>query len=399
MNDLRILASHPIQYQVPLFRELADRGVQIDVGYYHQGMAGKSALDVGFGIEVKWDIDLLGGYPYQIFLNTSATYRLLEQLRVAPKILLWSLRNQRTPLLLIGWFVELVWLVWLMRILLGVPVIVMGDNTPQSFGLFPKPAWKVAVLRWLLKHTSAVLFFGKRNRDFWRSVGVADERLFHTPYAVDVVRFAASAKHLMPQRDKVCTQFGLDPELPTFCFCGKLIPKKHPLELLEAYDSAGLGEKAQLIYVGDGILRPRLEQRIQELKLNHVHILGFMNQSQMPKAYILGEVLCLISDPSETWGLVVNEAMACSRPVLVSDAVGCAPDLVDETNGWVVPANDPVALARTLRQAYEERHTWEEKGRQSLKKISRYTYSAMADGVQAALQSLDPAGFPHKSSH
>lgn len=372
--------------------------MNIEVGYYHQGMAGRATLDAGFGVEVKWDIDLTGGYPHQVFMNTPATYRLSEQIKIAPKLLLWSLKEQKTPLLLMGWFVELIWFIWLIRILVGAPVMVTGDNTPQSFGLYPKPAWRMKVLRWLLKHTSAVFFFGKYNRDFWISLGVSVEHLFYTPHSVDIARFTDAASRLVPERHEMCRQYGLDSEKPTLCFCGKLIPKKHPLELLEAYYSAGLGEKVQLIFVGDGMLRYQLEKRIQELNLRHVHLLGFMNQSQMPKAYVLGDVICLISDPTETWGLVVNEAMACGRPVLVTDEVGCTPDLVDETNGWVVPANDPVALARTLRQAYEERRTWDEKGQQSLKKISRHTYDAMADGVLAALHSLKPASLQPPSS-
>ena len=89
----------------------------------------------------------------------------------------------------------------------------------------------------------------------------------------------------------------MDPELPTYLFCGKLINKKRPLQLLDAYLSAGLAERAQLLYVGEGELRQELEERIRAQGLKHVHLLGFLNQNDMPLAYVLGELLCLISSP------------------------------------------------------------------------------------------------------
>jgi glycosyltransferase involved in cell wall biosynthesis len=288
-----------------------------------------------------------------------------------------------------GWFIESLWLIWMLALLFRIPVLVLGETTPLSYAVSSKPLWRTRLLSWLLGHSQAILYIGTRNRDFFSKMGVNDDRLFSTPYSVDNVRFSSVTEPLMPQRSQLCAQFGLDTEMATFLFCGKLIPKKHPMELLEAYISAGLSDKAQLIFVGDGVLRSQLERRVQELGLKQVHFLGFLNQSQMPLAYVMGEVLCLISDPTETWGLVVNEAMACGRPVLVSDSIGCAADLVDETNGWVVSANDCEALARAFKQAYDEYQIWGKKGEQSLRKISGHTYSAMADGVISALSSLN----------
>jgi len=390
MKDLKIVASHPVQYHAPFFKALNDSGLDIEVGYYHAGTAGRKGYDPDFGRDIQWDIDLLTGYPYRIFLNKTGVYSKPEQIRILIPMIKWALQN-RSPLLLMGWFVEIVWLIWFLAILLRVPVLLLCEMTPGSYAAVPKPMWRVALLRWLVRHTDAGLFIGTQSRKVLIALGLAEERLFPTPYSVDNERFASAAESLKPQRARLCREYGLNEDLPTFLFCGKLIPKKHPLELLEAYHSAGLRGKAQLVFVGDGVLRARLEARVRELGLAHVRFLGFLNQSQMPLAYVLGHVLCLFSDPTETWGLVVNEAMACGRPVLVSDSVGCVPDLVDETNGWVVPASDQDALVRTLRLAYEERHTWDEKGRRSLEKISRHTYSAMADGVLAALHSLDSA--------
>jgi glycosyltransferase involved in cell wall biosynthesis len=80
-----------------------------------------------------------------------------------------------------------------------------------------------------------------------------------------------------------------------------------------------------------------------------VHFTGFLNQSQIVDAYVAADCLVLTSDGRETWGLVVNEAMSCSRPAVVSDAAGCAPDLVrDGRSGAVFPLGDVEALSHIL---------------------------------------------------
>jgi len=392
LPDLMILSSHPVQYHVPFFRALIGEGVDIAVGYYHQGTAGRVAHDDGFGIDIAWDMDLLSGYPHRIFVAGTANYHWLEQIKVAPHLLSWALKDRKTPLLLMGWFTELVWLIWLLRILSHAPIIVISETTPLSFAATPKPRWRILLLRWLLKHTTANLFIGNRNRTFLREMGVPEERLFHVPYSIDNTRFAAEAKRLLPERHKLCQQYGLDPEMPVFLFSGKLIQKKRPLQLLKAYLSAGLADQAQLLYVGEGELRPELEQRIQALDLKHVHLLGFLNQTQMPLAYVLGEFLCLISEPTETWGLVVNEALACGRPVIVSDMIGCSPDLVDVENGWVTPLDDHDQLTKTLLSAFNQHADWDKMGELGRKKVAQNTFSAMAEGVISALQFIRENG-------
>jgi glycosyltransferase involved in cell wall biosynthesis len=387
--DLRIFTSHPVQYQAPLFRELVESGLKIEVGYYHQGAAGRVARDAEFGIEFKWDIDLLSGYPYRIFLAQQANYKANEQIKLTPQIVSWVLRNRKTPILFVGWFVEIVWFIWLLCVMARIPTMVLCETTPISFSATPKPRWRESLLRWLLQHTKACLFIGKRNRAFLSKMGVPDERLFYTPYSIDNQRFETEFALLLPRRSELCYQHGLDSELPTFLFCGKLISKKRPLQLLEAYLEAGLQEKAQLLFVGNGVLLQELRLRAKEAGAKNVHFLGFFNQTQMPLAYVLGEVLCLISDETETWGLVVNEALACGRPVLVSDKVGCAPDLVKSQNGWVVPLDDHQALTKTLLSAYERRAEWSTVGREGQKLVGRHTFAAMLEGIRSALTMIN----------
>jgi glycosyltransferase involved in cell wall biosynthesis len=208
------------------------------------------------------------------------------------------------------------------------------------------------------------------------------------PYSVEAGRFASEAGALLPRRAEVCRRFGLDPQLPVFLYCGKLIHKKRPLQLLQAYLEAGLQDRAQLVYVGEGALHAEIDRRSRDARAPHVRVLGFLNQTEMPLAYVMGEVLCLISDATETWGLVVNEARACGRPVVVSDTVGCAPDLVRDDDGWTVPLDDSSVLSRTLASVLERRTEWTAMGAKGRGRAGTHTYREMATGVLSALNSI-----------
>jgi glycosyltransferase involved in cell wall biosynthesis len=269
LKELRIVASHPVQYHVPYYRSLVDVGLDVEVGYYHQGMAGQTQYDADFGLEYAWDIDLLSGYRKTVFLDHLAGYSLQEQFRLSAQLLPWLLRGHKAPVLFMGWFSEIIWLGWLLRILFRMPTLQFCETTEMSFRAGRKPRWRVALLGWLLRHSSAVLYIGSRNRDFLLGMGVAEQRLFPALYSVANEFFASSASELMKSRRELCREHGLDPDLPVFLFCGKLIPKKKPLELLQAYCEAGLIHQAQLLFVGDGMLGRRsnikLERPMREM--------------------------------------------------------------------------------------------------------------------------------------
>ena len=307
---------------------------------------------------------------------------------VARRCLPWALQDNRPPLLLMGWFAEVVWLVWLLRVVSQAPILVLAETNKLSFQASSKPWSRVALLRTLLRHTSGVLCIGNRNRSFMAEMGVPKEKLFSAPYSVDNDRLSVEKTKLSPRRPELRRGFGLDPDLPAFLFCGKLIAKKRPLELLEAYLASGLKDRAQLVYVGDGILSDRIKRRACDAAANHVHLLEFFNHSEMPRAYVIADVLCLPSDARETWGLVVNEALACGLPVIVSDACGCAPDLVGPDNGWSIPCGDEEALRRTLADAFQCRGEWPAMGQAGQQKVAGHTFGALAQGVKEALSSI-----------
>jgi len=345
---LLIVGSHPVQYYAPLFRALAAR-MDLMVFYAHRATPHDQA-QAGFGVGFEWDIDLLSGYSYEFLHNASAAPSLDRFAGVdTPEIGRRLRAGQFDAVLVMGWrfkcFHQALWAAKRMRI----PVLVRGDSHLDT----PRATWK----RWVkaitypifLRSFNGALIVGARNRAYWRHYGYPEERMFDSPHCVDNEWFAARATP--GARTELRERLGVTPETKLVLFAGKLLPFKRPLDLIEAAALArGTGEAVEVLVAGAGPLESELRVRARALGVP-VHFLGFCNQTEMPAAYAASDLLVLPSDGRETWGLVVNEALACGRPVLVSDAVGCAPDMAIDLGGEAVfPVGDTSALAKSMQQ-------------------------------------------------
>jgi len=194
-----------------------------------------------------------------------------------------------------------------------------------------------------------------------------------------------------PGRDVLRQRFGLDPRRTTFLFCGKFVDKKRPSDVVEAIRAAcAEGAQVQALLVGSGPLEADLRRRAEGLP---VRFGGFLNQSEVAAAYVAADALVLPSTCDETWGLVVNEAMASGIPALISDQVGCAPDLiVPEVTGECFGCGDVAALARLMFRHAGQGDRLAEMGRAAHERVSaHFTIGGVARGVLASLQSLPGA--------
>ncbi len=226
-----------------------------------------------------------------------------------------------------------------------MPALVRGDSN----ALMPRPWWKRLRHRLLLRLYSACLVVGEANRQLYLRSGVPEARLIRVPHFVDNERFAQRAGVFRKNRDELRQKWNIGQDKVTFLYCAKFIAKKHPIDFLQALEIANArGAKAHGLLVGDGELRGRCEELARDRGLPATFA-GFLNQSELPAAYAAADCLVLPSDHGETWGLVVNEAMACGLPAVVSDQVGCGPDLiVEDETGKTFPFGDVDELARCL---------------------------------------------------
>jgi glycosyltransferase involved in cell wall biosynthesis len=200
-----------------------------------------------------------------------------------------------------------------------------------------------------LSRASAALATGDANAEFYIRAGMAPHQIVMARHFVDNERFAKAADSLRDERQGIRAAWGVPEGALCVLFAGKLEPKKRVTDVLEALRIAkGWGIDVHGLVVGTGAEMTNARHVVTSLDLP-VTFTGFLNQTEMPRAFVAADVVVLPSDYGETWGLVINEAMATGLPAIVSDRVGCARDLVvDGKTGAVTPFGEPSAIARAL---------------------------------------------------
>jgi glycosyltransferase involved in cell wall biosynthesis len=215
---------------------------------------------------------------------------------------------------------------------------------------------------------------------------VPDEKLFFCPCAVDNAFWREQAKKLKGAKESLKYKMNIPSESPVILFVGKFIPRKRPLDLLQAFEGLPSSKlQAWLVFVGDGSLKPALTGYVQEHNLRRVAFAGFKNQSELAPFYAMADVFVLPSehDPSPK---ALNEAMNFSLPVVTTDRLGTAPDLVRHgENGFVYPMGNVSALQGFLSEILESPEVCEEMGECSLEIVSEWSFENDIKGVVAAL--------------
>lgn len=399
MRRVAIVASHPIQYQAPWFQALA--GVcDLTVFFCHRQDADGQAR-AGFGVAFDWDVPLLDGYRFEWLENVAADPG-VERFAGCdtPSVEAGLALGDFDACIVNGWYLKSY--VQAIRACrrLGVPLLMRGDSHLNS----PRPlVWRAAKYlpyRWLVSRADAHLHVGQANREYLAHYGVPADRLFFVPHFVDNGRFAAAAAaaHAVGEVGRLRAAWKAGPDATVFVFAGKLIALKRVVDFVEAVAAAARTHAVRGVVVGAGPEDAALRRRAAELGAP-VHFEGFHNQSTIASRYAAADCLVLPSG-RESWGLVINEAMAAGRPAIVSDAVGCAPDLIDAgRTGWVFPVGDVDALAARMvsmaEQLARDRSRVEADVR---RRIGTYSCAAAVQGTMQAVEAvLAPADRARKA--
>ena len=351
---LAIVVSHPIQYYVPLYRRLAHRNdIEIKV-FFTWHAARESQYDPGFRQDVAWDIPLTEGYEYEEVPNTA---------RQAGTDHFWGLQNPSLASRVRAWEADAVHVTgYAYASHLSaihsfyrdrVPVLFRGDS--HLIGRRLGISWRLKriLLARVFKWVAGCLYVGKNNYDYFRELGVPGSRLFYCPHGIEVERFAEPNDKLEERARHWRHEIQIPENARTLLFAGKFQHGKRPVELMKAVARIE-DPNVVLIMVGNGELEPEIRQMAAQLP-QRFRVLPFQNQSLMPVVYRLGDIFTLPS-AGETWGLGVNEAMACERRVLISDKVGCAPDVVTSIDmGEVFTSFDSSDFTRKLHSLFEAR--------------------------------------------
>ncbi|WP_263784447.1 glycosyltransferase family 4 protein [Salinibacter grassmerensis] len=380
---LAVVTTHPVQYYAPLFRRIAEHeSIILNVFYGWTGST-EASYDPGFGQEVEWDLPLLEGYDHTFVPNEADEpgthhFRGMINPSLPDEMERWG----ADAVLVFGWG-------WqshlqILRHFAGtIPVLFRGDSTliDERKGL---RRWiRRLGLWWVYRYVDRALYVGQHNRAYFRAHGLSEGQLTWVPHAIENARFA-EAPDADDEARRWRREIGIPDDALVVLFAGKLGAKKAPDVLVDAF--LGLKREAHCVIVGSG----PMEDELRTCAGDHprAHFLGFQNQSRMPVVYRLGDVFVLPSrGPGETWGLAVNEAMACGCPVVVSSNVGCAPNLVDEKNGAVVAPDDADALREALEELLSDPGRLRRMGQRSAERIQNWSVDEAAARTVKAVNS------------
>lgn len=388
-NKVYIVVTHPIQYFVPLYQEMAkDADLDLHVMFCSDETI-KGSSDEHFGIEVKWDIPLLEGYNFKFLKNNSWKPSLNNGfwgiINLSIISYLWS--APKGLIVVSGWKNFTYVLALFFGKLFGHKIAIRCE-APYFKEALRKPSLKNSIRKILLKYLlfkfiiDYFQYIGVQNKKFYEHFGVKPNQLLYTPYAVDNERFRQSSNSL--SKSKLRENNNINENDFVVLFTGKLYDVKRPFDLINSF--LNLDAKSnKLILVGDGILRSRIAEFVAQKNIKNIQFPGFKNQTEIPDFYKMADVLVLCSE-SETWGLSINEAMNFGLPIICTNTVGCADDLVKtDINGFVFEMGDVDRLCNALKILSVNPELRLQMGKASLEIVQDYSYHKTIQNIKKEL--------------
>jgi glycosyltransferase involved in cell wall biosynthesis len=379
-----MIAICPIYYQVPLYRRLAE-DPRLRFTAIYASNAGVRPGDFGYGQPVAWRADLLSGYE-TVFLRRAGRNKAYGRSWsiVDPDVVSLVLRSRFDVLWLHGYSYVTQMLALAAQRLRRGPVMFREDQTLIHRRRPVKAAAKELGLPMLFRDGPA-LYAGTESRRWFEHYGIPRDRMSFMPYAVENAEHGAAVAEARTRRAELREALGLVIDQPVILTVSRLTANKQPLAVLEAFRRVRGQAACSLLIVGSGDLEDAMRDAVRRDGTPDVAFAGFVDRDRIPEIYATADAFVLFSRLHETWGVVINEAMAASLPVIASDACGSAVDLIREgRNGFVVDRDDVGALADRMLRLVTDAGLRERLGRQSRALIEDFSYEAAAEGVVRA---------------
>jgi len=379
--------THPIQYYTPVLQHLARSAPgEADV-LYCSGELETSHAQAGFGVPYRWDVPLLEGYRHRFLENRAArpsttTFGGLDN----PELSRIIATGTYSAVVVNGWHFKTAWRTILACWRHRVPVLIRSDSHLRG-PVTLRRSVKWAFHRSFIPRLDGCLAAGAWSREYFENYGAENDHIFTIPPCVDNRRFEQQMDLFRPQREELRRQWGIASDATVFLFAGKFIPVKRPADFVSAIGRCAVARLSVVgLMAGDGPLREPCEQQAR-IGGAPIRFTGFLNQSRIAEAYAAADALVLPSE-TETWGLVVNEAMASGLPCIVSDRVGSGPDLIHPgVTGDIHPMGDVAALS-ALMARYADSGSLAAMGRSAKQKIESHSVDAAAESLLAAVDTV-----------
>jgi glycosyltransferase involved in cell wall biosynthesis len=377
---LAVVTPQPTPYRDPFWNTVAAQpGVELDV-YYCYAKSEDRPWDVDWPWRFRGEV-----LPGRALLGNHNGYwnpAILNRLRACKYDAIILGGYNHFTMLAAAWYARRQ----------GIPYLLMCESFHGLTRPWYSRVLKGPLVRWIVRGAAGILPTGRLAKEYLLFYGGREEYCCFVPNVPDVIAFHHQAKELEEQRQALKRALGLAAE-KVILFVGRLIWKKGVDILVDALKGLRGRWSLEVVIAGDGPERVRLEKHVQAAGLaENVKFIGFQQPRDLPRWYSVADLFVLPSR-TEPWGVVVLEALASGVPVVVTDKVGCFPDVVNDPRvGSVVPAEDPEALGRAIENFLGDlpsRGEIHERWEPVRKKMS---YAAIAEGLLALLRRIESNG-------
>lgn len=381
-RSIAIFATHPIQYQVPIWRLLSTNDDLNVVVYYFSDHSITGGVDKGFEVEISWDVPMLEGYRSCFLQRDGFKTGTFKARPFDPKKILTE--GGFDSILIQSYIHSFERTLVRSAKALGVQTLLRAELTDDVYHrVLLKSIMRNLYLRWFYKKIDSFCYIGENAKLHLKKRNIPDSKMFFSPYSIDYQLFETQKRTY--NRTDSRKELGFKSDDFVFVFTGKFIKRKGVLDLAEALSRIKNPDNISLIMVGDGPLKELFEMKVRPLLKDKLVMPGFVNQSRIGYFYMAADAFILPAE-YDTWGLVVNEAMQFGLPVIVSNKVGSGKDLVLENKtGYVFGVNDPGGLAEKIDKIMNDPVKSKKMGQSALELVMKYSTEAAAHGILEAL--------------
>lgn len=368
--NLAIITTHPIQYQIPLFKELS-KLTKFDLHVFYASDLGvnKKKINKEFNIKFSWNIRMLSGYKF-FFSKNNIWNRWF-----------WSFANLSDQLnkincnsvLILGWNKAIYYQAIFYAIKKKIPLLLRAENNLKLKQNFFKKFLKKIIFPLFFVLFKKILYIGKLNKDFYLFYGVKKNKLISAPYFIDNNFFYEKKKKYK--------------KLFYILFVGTFINRKRPIDVLKIAKILEDYKDIKFILIGSGPLLLSCQKWAKQHSLQNIDFKGFQNQRQMKKFYSQAHILINTSS-YETWGLVVNEAMSAGLPCIITSQTGSASDLIKNgRTGYIYKVNDLISLKKYILKIYNNKELYLRMSSNSKNIVKEYNIKNTVSAISRSIYS------------
>lgn len=390
MKKIIVFDSHPVQYRVPLWKELSKKNIDLHV-VYASDCSVRGYNDVQFGTKVAWDGDMMSGYHHTV-LNCERGIPLSGWKSLTGKGVKAIIKEHRPDyIMLTGFNYKYDLVAYFSAILFKIPLLLRCETQD-----YVKERSKLKyILRFVFyflmyKGIHKIFFIGELNKEHYIHHKVNPEKLYAVRYTTEDRFKNISTIEKSNIRKRKRKEYGIDFDKFVIGFSGKLIPKKNPDLLLEAikFLPDNITKQINFLFIGSGELEDKLKLQAKKLNKDYgikSYFTGFVNQSELLENYLVLDTLVLPSrKQGETWGLVANEGLQVGCSVIVSDSVGSHKDFENLQRFRVCKTENAESLAEQIKDLF----TFEYNPDWARETVLEYSIEKNASSIESAILNL-----------